>query len=159
MDTHATSLTAVYDAYSPSIHEVLWGLVLLVVTMFFHAHTTLFASTVYRRELGEISAHPSRQLALFGLLSFGCMLGVVHLIDVLIWASFLSFSGCFKSFGTSFYVALANYTTVGSNINLPQRWQLLGPMSAVTGLLMFGWSAAILVMVTQRFREAGRPLL
>jgi hypothetical protein len=149
----------VNDVYSPSIHEVLWGLVLLVVTMFFHAQTTLIASTVYRRELGEISAHPSRQLALFGLLSFGCMPGVVHLIDVLIWASFFSLCGCFKAFGTSFYVALANYTTVGSNINLPQRWQLLGPMSAATGLLMFGWSAAILVMVTQRFREAGRPLL
>jgi hypothetical protein len=149
----------VIDAYSPSVREIFWGLALLVVTMFFHAHTTLFTITVYIRELGEAAAHPSRRAALFGLLSFGCMLGAVHLIDVLIWASFFSLSGCFKSFGTSFYVALANYTTVGCNVNLPQRWQLLGPMSACTGMLMFGWSAAILVMVTQKFREAGRPLL
>jgi len=159
VDTDATSLNALNEVYSPSIREVLWGLVLLIVTLFCHAQTTLFAIKVYRREPGERSAHPGRQVALFGLLSFGCMLGVVHLVDALIWASFFSFSGCFKSFGTSFYVALANYTTVGCNINLPQRWQLLGPMSAATGLLMFGWSAAILVMVTQRFREARRPLL
>ena len=156
---HPTSLTAVNDAYSPSIHEVFWGLILLVVTMFFHAQTTLFTVTVYKREPNERSAQPSRQAALFGVLSFGCMLGLVHLIDVLIWASFFSLSGCFKSFGTSFYVALANYTTVGCNINFPQRWQLLGPMSACTGMLMFGWSAALLVMVAQRFREAGKPLL
>jgi hypothetical protein len=52
------------------------------------------------------------------------------------------------------YVALANYTTVGCAINFPQNWQLLGPMSAGTGMLMFGWSAAILVTVAQRFREA-----
>jgi hypothetical protein len=61
---------AMNDAYSPSVHEVLWGLVLLVVTMFFHAQTTLFAITVYKRELGESSAHPSRAAALFGLLLF-----------------------------------------------------------------------------------------
>jgi hypothetical protein len=114
---------------------------------------------VYRREQGEIAAHPSRTTALFGLLLFGSMVGVVHLINVVIWASFFSISGCFKTFGTSFYVALANYTTVGSDIALPQKWHLLGPMSAATGALMFSWSAAILVMIAQKFREAGKPLL
>ena len=156
MDTHATSLTPVNNAYSLSVEEVLWGLVLLVVTVFVHAHATLLAITVYRREPGECSTHPSHRIALIGLLSVGCMLGIVHLIDVLIWASFFSLSGCFSTFGTSFYVALANYTTVGCSINFPQKWQLLGPMSAGTGMLMFGWSAAILVTVAQRFREAGR---
>ena len=159
MDTHATSLTAVNDTYSPSLHELFWGLILMLVTIGVHAHTTLFTIMVYRREQGEIAAHPSRAAALFGLLLFGSMVGIVHLIDVLIWASFFSISGCFKTFGTSFYVALADYTTVGSDIALPKKWHLLGPMSAVAGMLMFGWSAAILVMIAQKFREAGKPLL
>jgi hypothetical protein len=85
------------------------------------------------------------------------MLGVVHLIDVLIWASFFSLSRCFNTFGRPFYVALANYTTVGCSVNFPQKWRLLGPMSAGTGMLMFGWSAAILVVVAQGFGEAGKP--
>jgi hypothetical protein len=147
------------DTYSPSLHEVFWGLILLLVTICVHAHTSLLTIMVYRREQGEIAARPSRRVALFGLLTVGCMLGAVHLIDVLIWASFFSISGCFKTFGTSFYVALANYTTLGSDITLPQKWHLLGPMSAATGMLMFGWSAAILVMIAQKFREAGKPLL
>ena len=148
--THATSLTSVNNPYS---------LVLLVVTIFVHAHATLLAITVYRRGPGEGSTHPNHRIALIGLLSVGCMLSIVHLSAVLRWACFVSLSGCFNTFGTSFYVALANYTTVGCSINFPQKWQLLEPMSAGTGMLMFGWSAAILVMVTQRFREAGRPLL
>ena len=155
MDTHATSLNAVNNAYPLSAQELLWGLVLLVVTIFIHAHAMLLAITVYRREPGESSTHPNHRIALIGLLSVGCMLSIVHLIDVLIWASFFSLRGCFNTFGTSFYVALANYTTVGCSINFPQRWQLLGPMSAGTGMLMFGWSAAILVTVAQRFRETG----
>src|SRR5215467_4905623 len=129
---HGTSLTSVNNAYSPSLEEVLWGLVLLVITLFVHAHATLLAITVYRREPGESSTHPSHRSALIGLLSIGCMLGIVHLIDVLIWAFFFSLSGCFNTFGTSLYVALANYTTVGCAINFPQKWQLLGPMSAGT---------------------------
>ena len=157
VDTHATSLTRVNNAYSPSLEEVLWGVVLLVVTIFVHAHATLLAITVYRRGPGEGSTHPNHRIALIGLLSVGCMLSIVHLIDVLIWACFFSLRGCFNTFGTSFYVALANYTTVGCSINFPQKWQLLGPMSAGTGMLMFGWSAAILVTVAQRFREAGWP--
>ena len=148
------SLIAVNDAYSLSVKEVLWGLVLLVVTIFVHAHATVLAITVYTREPGESSTHPSHRIALMGLLSVGCMLGIVHLIDVLIWSSFFFLSGCFNTFGTSLYVALANYTTVGCSINFPQKWQLLRPMSAGTGMLMFGWSAAILVTVAQRFREA-----
>ena len=148
------SLIAVNDAYSLSVKEVVWGLTLLVVTIFVHAHATLLAITVYKREPGGSSTHPSHRIALIGLLSVGCMLGIVHLIDVLIWASFFLLSGCFNTFETSLYVALANYTTVGCSINFPQRWQLHGPMSAGTGMLMFGWSAAILVTVAQRFRGA-----
>ena len=150
-------LTHVNNAYSLSVGEILWGLALLAVTIFVHAHATLLAITVYRGEPGESSIHPSHRIALIGLLSVGCMLGIVHLIDVLIWATFFSLSRCFNTFGMSFYVALANYTTVGSSINFPQKWQLLGPMAAGTGMLMFGWSAAILVTVAQRFREAGWP--
>jgi len=40
--------------------------------------------------------------------------GVVHSIDVLIWVSFFFLSGCFNTFGTSFYVALADYATVAA---------------------------------------------
>lgn len=139
-------------AYTASFREVFWGLTLLIVTIFLHAQTTLFAVTVYRHEPGQKAKRPNRGVALVGLLSVGCLLGVGHAIDVTLWASFFTISGCFKTFSTSLYVALANYTTVGCNVEFPAKWRLLGPMSAGAGMLMFGWSAAILVLVAQRFR-------
>jgi hypothetical protein len=52
VDTHATSLTSVNDAYSPSVQEAFSSLILLVmvVTIFFMSPTTRFTIAAYRRE-------------------------------------------------------------------------------------------------------------
>ncbi len=49
------------------------------------------------------------------------------------------------------YFAFVNYTTLGYGDIVPvQRWQLLGPMTAMNGVLMFGWSAAVIFEVLRR---------
>jgi hypothetical protein len=41
--------------------------------------------------------------------------------------------------------AFVNYTTLGYGDILPaQNWRLLGPMTAMNGVLLFGWSAAVI---------------
>jgi len=44
-----------------------------------------------------------------------------------------------------FYFAFVNYTTLGCGDILPvKHWRLLGPMSAMNGILLFGWSTAVI---------------
>ena len=47
-----------------------------------------------------------------------------------------------------------NYTTLGyGDITPVQGWRLTGPMTAMNGILMFGWSTAVLFEVLRKTVE------
>jgi hypothetical protein len=49
------------------------------------------------------------------------------------------------------YFAFVNYTTLGyGDVTPVERWQLLGPMTAMNGVLLFGWSTAVIFEVLRR---------
>jgi len=49
------------------------------------------------------------------------------------------------------YFAFVNYTTLGyGDITPVASWQLLGPMTAMNGVLLFGWSTAVIFEVLRR---------
>ena len=44
-----------------------------------------------------------------------------------------------------------NYTTLGYGDVVPvERWQLLGPITAMNGVLLFGWSTAVIFEMLQK---------
>jgi hypothetical protein len=44
-----------------------------------------------------------------------------------------------------------SYTTVGyEDVLLSNRWRMFGPIEAGVGVLMFGWSTAIMVAILER---------
>jgi hypothetical protein len=52
------------------------------------------------------------------------------------------------------YFAFVNYTTLGyGDITPVQAWRLIGPMTAMNGILMFGWSTAVLFEVLYKALE------
>jgi hypothetical protein len=49
------------------------------------------------------------------------------------------------------YFAFVNYATLGYGDVLPvERWRLLGPPTAMNGMLLFGWSTAVIFEVLRR---------
>ena len=51
-----------------------------------------------------------------------------------------------------------NYATLGYGDVIPNKeWQLLGPITAMNGVLMFGWSTAVIFEVLRRPLELGTP--
>jgi Ion channel len=49
------------------------------------------------------------------------------------------------------YFAFVNYTTLGYGDIMPvARWRLLGPMTAMNGVLLFGWSTAVIFEVLRK---------
>ncbi|MFN3144581.1 MAG: ion channel [Paracoccaceae bacterium] len=54
----------------------------------------------------------------------------------------------------SVYFSIVAFTTLGfGDILLPQDWRLLAGLTAVNGLLMFGFLTAMLVEVLRRVRN------
>jgi len=139
-------------AYVTSLEEVVWGLALIAVTMVIHAvamPTTLEACAALRRRRPVVGSF-------FGgvrvLLLGSAMIATTHMLEVIVWAAFFHDRGAFPTVSSAYYYALLQYTTVGSDVALPERWRLLGGMIAMAGLLTFAWSTAVLLSLAERFQ-------
>jgi hypothetical protein len=54
------------------------------------------------------------------------------------------------------YFAFVNYTTLGyGDVTPVDRWRLLGPLTAMNGVLLFGWSTAVIFHVLLRTMRQG----
>ena len=71
-----------------------------------------------------------------------------HIVEVFVWSLAYVMVGAAPP-GTDFiYFAFVNYTTLGYGDVTPiERWNLLGPMTAMNGVLLFGWSTAVIFSV------------
>ena len=88
------------------------------------------------------------------------MMGVMSILmtallaQVAVWAGTFVLTGALPQFGTAFYHSAVNFTTLGyGDIVISPPWQLLGPLEAANGVLMFGVSASAMFAVTNRLLE------
>jgi hypothetical protein len=85
------------------------------------------------------------------------LLLITHLIEAALWAVALFWWAAIPDFATALYYSLTSYSTVGyGDVLLPESFRLLGPIESVVGVLMMGWSTAIIVAVVQRFLRETR---
>lgn len=77
------------------------------------------------------------------------MIGL-HLAQILVWTAFYRWM-CLRGWGFAFYFSIASYSTIGdSHLVLPTTWRILGPVEAVTGVLMCGLSVSLLFAIVTR---------
>jgi hypothetical protein len=76
------------------------------------------------------------------------VLMIAHLAEVLVWSLIYSATNAAPEGSDLIYFAFVNYTTLGyGDITPVKRWHLLGPMTAMNGVLLFGWSTAVIFEV------------
>src|SRR4051794_8916513 len=64
---------------------------------------------------------------------------VACLVQMALWAAVFLAIGEFADFPGSYHHSMMNYTTLGyGEVKLSQPWQVLGPLEAANGILMFG---------------------
>jgi hypothetical protein len=79
------------------------------------------------------------------------VLMAAHVVEVAVWAIAYKLVGAAPAGVSVIYFAFVNYTTLGYGDVVPvARWQLLGPATAMCGILMFGWSTAVIFEVLRR---------
>ncbi|WP_295138953.1 potassium channel family protein [uncultured Reyranella sp.] len=79
------------------------------------------------------------------------VLMMAHGLEVLVWAVTYAMVGAAPPGSDVLYFAFVNYTTLGYGDVIPvQQWRLIGPTTAMCGVLMFGWSTAVIFDVLRR---------
>lgn len=95
----------------------------------------------------------------WSLMSTGLILLVLHLSEALIWAIayyVIPETPNLKTFEEAVYFSLVTFTTLGyGDITLGENWRLLSGAEAVNGILLAGWSTALLFTVVQRSWRLG----
>ena len=82
------------------------------------------------------------------------VLMAAHTSEVLVWALAYWLADAAPASASLVYFAFVNYTTLGYGDVVPvERWHLLGPITAMNGVLLFGWSTAVIFEVLRKALE------
>lgn len=130
-----------------SIFLTAWALV--VATVALH---TIGLSIVIRSLMKSRAELPTRFWPITRLLTgLAWSLILIHLAEIALWGFFYHWQGCLPDLESALYFAGVTYTTTGyGDLLLQQPWRMLGPVEALTGILMCGLSAAVFFAVVSR---------
>jgi hypothetical protein len=138
------------------LRQFLLGTAVSVCNIAIHA-MVMVAVIQVARVAGE-SARSRQSLRLIVVMSgTALVLMAAHLTEVLVWSLAYSLISIAPPGTDLVYFAFVNYTTLGYGDVTPlERWHLLGPMAAMNGVLLFGWSTAVIFEVLRRTLTASR---
>ncbi|WP_027534587.1 potassium channel family protein [Bradyrhizobium sp. WSM3983] len=126
------------------LFQLLAGALVSVINIGIHALVTVVAVWIARSAGLRKVVRP--RLHLVGvMMATAAVLQAAHALEVLVWAWTYAIVQAAPPDSDLLYFAFVNYTTLGYGDITPVReWRLIGPLTAMNGVLLFGWSAAIL---------------
>lgn len=127
------------------------GILLAVITISIHAIGTSTLIRLLRRKsagfqerFGDLKALSITATGLF----------VIHIVETTVWAIAYLLAVDEQKFATledAVYFSTVTFTTLGyGDIVIEGKWRMLSACQAMTGLLVFGWSTALLFSVVER---------
>jgi hypothetical protein len=130
---------------------LLFAFGLTCATVIIHALGTWGVIVHLVRDRRQRKGHLATEIHIICVVSVMLLL---HLIEAGIWAGLYLIAGVLPDLETAIYFSLTSYTTTGyGDVVLPAPWRLLGPIEGAVGILMFGWSTAVVVTVITRIAE------
>ena len=141
--------------------QFLVGGVISVVNIMIHALVTVGAVGIARSAGLRHTLWPRSHLMAV-MVATAAVLMLAHTLEVFVWALAYAIVSAAPAGSDLLYFAFVNYTTLGyGDITPVQAWRLTGPMTAMNGILMFGWSTALLFEVLRKtlehFASIGKP--
>ena len=115
-------------------------------------HAVVMATVVgtARRALKWERRWPQVWLAAVMVATVGILM-VAHVAEVGVWALAYAILDVAPPGADVLYFAFVNYATLGYGDVVPvERWRLLGPMAAMNGVLLYGWSTAVIFEVLRQ---------
>jgi hypothetical protein len=130
------------------IAQLLVGAAASLVNIAIHAVWTVFLDRAVRRFWTRRASEHFLRNRVALMVAAVAVLMAAHVIEVFVWAATYAAVGAVPAGASRAYFAFVNYTTLGYGDVLPvAAWQLLGPLTAMNGILLFGWSTAAIIEV------------
>ena len=132
------------------LRQILVGGGVSVVNIAIHAFVMTILVWVARAVSADNKSHPALFLMTV-MISTVSVLMAAHAVEVIVWALAYLIVGAAPPGAGFGYFAFVNYTTLGYGDIVPvERWRLLGPITALNGVLLIGWWTADIFEVLRR---------
>ena len=144
------------------LHQVAIGSALLLVTTLIHAGCTIAALWALRVSHADRRTSSSRWARVLLTSALVLMMFYASLVESLIWASTYLAVGAISGLEKALYFSTVTFTTLGyGDVVVDDRWRILASFEAATGIIMFGWTTALIFAfishVVSQTREAASP--
>jgi len=138
------------------------GAALIALTVTIHAVGTSLWVRSARHRFADRDTGWRLGEAVRVLIGTGIVLIVLHTVQILLWAGayvFVVAPDAFASVQEAVYFSFVTFTTLGyGDITLTGDGRLLSGIEALNGILLVGWSTAVLFAMVQRmWQNIGNP--
>ena len=131
--------------------QIVFAIALTLGTVFIHAACTVLVLA----RLHSVAAHhwalrtPLTRTSV--MVALVLLMSAAAILEAVLWAGLYVTLGALPTMGEALYFSLVSFTTLGyGDITLHEPWRMLAAFQAANGILMFGWTTAIIVAVAQR---------
>ena len=138
--------------------NILIAALLMAITTAIHAGFMILAMNPLLRPGFIQRVHPT-VLHVLQLARVVLMMFLASIIEVVLWASAYLQLGAIEGFENAVYFSMVTFTTLGyGDIVLHEGWRLLASFEAINGIIMGGWTTAIVMWAVTRvyFTEHGK---
>jgi hypothetical protein len=137
------------------LRQFLFGGAVSTVNIALHALIMMVLIRVAQNASARSRSAASQHLVLV-MIPTVLVLMITHAGEIIVWALAYWMVDATPEGADRVYFAFVNYTTLGYGDVVPApRWNLLGPMTAMNGVLLFGWSTAVIFEVLRRALARG----
>jgi len=133
-----------------TVTNIFVGTMMMVLTTVVHSTAMVTSFDLLDRWSGHEHRHgrPLRLMMVSGtiLIYFSAAL-----VEVGMWAAAYLTLGAIQGLENSLYFSMVTFTTLGyGDVILSEQWRLLASFEAANGIIMFGWTTAVVMAVVQR---------
>ena len=131
--------------------NIILGCLLMVLTTAIHGVVTrVIVHFITKR--GAIAG--KKKLMFPGVLwlpSIVLIMFFITLLESALWSATYMAMGAIDKLEEALYFSIVTFTTLGfGDVVLSEEWRLLASFEAANGIIIFGWSTAIVVAVVQK---------
>jgi voltage-gated potassium channel len=135
--------------------QILVALLPMGLTVILHGAGIELVHRFFRRFGRPVMRGPHREARTAVIICVVGILLVAHFGGVAVWATFYYLNDLIKDMTHAMDYSFNSYTTMGaSGIDLPKGWVGFGNFESMTGMLMFGWSTAVLADIIGKLHNS-----
>jgi hypothetical protein len=131
--------------------QIALGSALVLITTLVHTGCMVAAIRFTKRSNARVRSGQSHWMrggviALFVLLMF-----YAAILDISVWAVAYLVVGAMPSLEPALYFSTVTFTSLGyGDITLNDDWRLLASLESANGVMIFGWTTALIFAIVQR---------